>query len=424
MILPNEKNETCVLVRRFSIFALGTIALYWFITIFTRSAYIDAYFVTDHTDTAMDYFNMLANIFHGDPYYANANYPAICFLFWKVMAHMMPIPWIEEYGTGAYLRGNMIAQLGYFLFVMTCLLMICFAVEIIVGENRQQKWLTALTILLSGPMFFLLERGNILLIALAFSFVFIAFYDDETAWKRYIAYTALALAAAIKLYPALLGLLVLRKKRYKETVIVVLMGILFFSLPFFAFGGIKTIQNMLVGVTIASNIQADIGLGYNFSLINMVELFAACFGHRIESIPGWFSMLAVLGGLGLFFVSTEEWQRIYAMVITGILFPSFSYTYTLTMLFLPMVVFFHRSSKEEQGRFRILYAVLFYLLIIPYATPFVDAVNQVLELEYLKFPVSWGTIIMSCAIIVMTLLILIDSILRRTQKADKQAMEA
>ena len=111
--LFNQRME-----KKFSLAVLFCIAVYWLAIVLTRSANIDAYFVTDHGDTAMDYFNMLANLRESDPWFANANYPAICFLFWKVMHHFLPI---AEFGDGFYLRANLIAQLGYILFSLICI---------------------------------------------------------------------------------------------------------------------------------------------------------------------------------------------------------------------------------------------------------------------------------------------------------------
>ena len=391
----------------FSLIVLICCALYWLVMLLTRSRNIDAYFVTDHWNTSMDYFNMLSNLNYGDPWYADANYPAIVFVFFKIMHRFVPI---SELGDGFYLRENMISQLGYILFVAICLVIIWETVKYLSVGCNGSKILFACALLFSGPMFFLLERGNILLAVLAFSLLFLAFYDSDKMALRIVAYVALAVAAAIKIYPALLGLLVLSKKRYKEAAVLVGLGIVFFFVPFFVFDGITSVKKMLHGIVVASEIQTGIGLGYNFCINNLVQIIGAFFGRNIVSVPGWISLLAAAACLLLFIFSKHEWQKLYALILLCIWFPSFSYTYTLVLLFLPIISFF-RSEPWQQGRFRFLYVCAFVLLMIPYALPMVETVNNALGMDYVKFPVSWGMVIVNAALVVVAGMIAVESVM-------------
>ena len=348
LTLP-QRQGTNRLTLCFSLGVLGCVLLYWLIMFITRSAGIEAYFVSDHHDTAMDYFNMLSNIYHGDPYYAGANYPAMCFLFWKVMAHFLQLPWIEEYGSGEYLRQEMTAQLGYILFVTICILAVWELIRYMTKGTNVQKVLFSAALILSGPMVFLLERGNILLAALPFLLLFLAMYDSPKRWQRVIAYISLAFAAAIKIYPAVLGLLVLRKKRYKETALLLLLGAVFFILPFFAFDGIETILKMIHGIGAANSTQTNFGVGCNYCASNLVQFFCGLFGYYLETVPAWVSFAAVGFCLIAFLMSRAEWQKVYCLMLLCILFPAFSYTYTLVLLFVPIASFFCRSTVQEQG---------------------------------------------------------------------------
>ena len=67
--------------------------------------------------------------------------------------------------------------------------------------------------LVSAPMVFALERGNPIVHAAAASLLFVAWHDAEARWKRGVAYVALAVAAALKIVPAVLGVLVLGRAR-------------------------------------------------------------------------------------------------------------------------------------------------------------------------------------------------------------------
>lgn len=405
------------LAKHFSVCVLVGIAVYWLINLLTRSSNIDAYFVTDHGDTAMDYFNMLSNLNNSDPWYANANYPAICFLFWKIMHRFLPV---ADFQDGFYLRGNMIAQLGYILFVLVCIVIIWEAIKWCAKGTQGEKILFACALLFSGPMFFLLERGNILLVVLAFSMIFLALYDSPKLFTRIIAYLCLAIAAAIKIYPAVFGLLVLSKKRYKEAGILIALGSTIFIAPFFVFDGLESISKMIEGFSAAADVQLGIGLGINFCINNFIQIVAAFCGRNLTSVPEWVSVVAVIFCLFLFVISKNEWQKLYALVLLCIWFPSFSYTYTLVLLFLPIISFMHRSERWQQGRFRIFYAIAFALMIIPYALPMATSLNNILGLDYVKFPLSWGAVIINVMLVLVAIMTTIDGIMDRCADA-KQA---
>lgn len=407
--VPTNLSTNDGLGKTFSIGVLLAIGAYWLITLLSRSSNIDAYFVTDHGNTSMDYFNMLANLDGDDPWFANANYPAICFLFWRVMLHFVPA---AELGDGFYLRMNMVAQLGYILFILLCIVMIWETVRYMAKGTNSEKILFCCAILFSGPMFFLLERGNILIAAIAFSLLFLALYDSDKLSSRIVAYVCLAIAAAIKLYPAILGLMVVSKKRYKEAGLLILLGAAAFLTPFFVFDGIDSIRKMVVGMSCATEVQLGQGFGANYCLNNLVQIMGAFMGRNITSVSNWISVAGAIFCLFLFAISTREWQKLYALVLLCIWFPSFSYTYTLVLLFLPIISFLFRDDGQ-QGRFRLGYTVAFALTIIPYALPMVDRVNDVLGLDYVKYPVSWGMVIINLTLVLLAAMVCVDALKER-----------
>lgn len=412
-----KRNRLGTALRSYDVFSIGVllaVLLCWFFHIITRSAYIDTYFVTDHDDTAMDYFHMLANLNHRDPWYNNANYPALVFLFFKVMHRMLPV---ADMGDGFYLRTNMIAQLGYILFVAVCLIIIWETIRYMTKDRGWSGILFAAAIVFSGPMIFLLERGNVLLAVLVFSLLFLAFYDDDRKALRIVAYVSLSIAAAIKIYPAVLGLLVLSKKRYKETILLMIIGATFFLAPFFVFDGIESLKKMIEGISQATAVQTSgTGFGCNFSMNNLVQIVGAVFGKYIVSVPGWVSVVSAIFCLILFLLCKQEWQKLYALVMLCIWFPGFSYTYTLVLLFLPIISYFYRTEPHQRGRFKLIYPFAFILLIIPYALPMVERINGVMQLNYVKFPVSWGMVIINFVLVLLAGMIMIEAILDRKNK--------
>ena len=91
--------------------------------------------------------------------------------------------------------------------------------------------------MLSFPFLYLFERGNILLLTFVLVLIFLVFGDSPSRTRRELALLALAAAAALKLYPAIFALFLLRDKRYRELGRVILYFLLLSVLPTFFFGG-------------------------------------------------------------------------------------------------------------------------------------------------------------------------------------------
>ena len=89
--------------------------------------------------------------------------------------------------------------------------------------------------LLSGyPFFFALACGNLVLLAAALMVLFLVVYESG---RSFLAAVLLGAAAALKLYPALLGILFLCDKRWKEAFVCAATGIGLTLLPLFLFEG-------------------------------------------------------------------------------------------------------------------------------------------------------------------------------------------
>lgn len=395
-------------VQFFSIALLCCIVFYWLYMAFTRSANIDAYYVTDHTNTAMDYFNMLYVAKAKNPWYEHSNYPALPFAIWKILIHMVPSS-VRNAADGFALRNDMTAQLGYLLYTVSCLLVIWEAIIASVPGNKVTKLLLAAALMFSGPMIFLLERGNILLMALSGVMLFIALYDSDCFAARMIGYLGLSLAAAIKIYPAVLGLVVLRKRKIKETSVLVVMGCLLFFLPFFMFDGFTSIKEMLIGITAAGDLQVDYGVGNNYSMDALVKIICGLLGLKVVSVPRWVALVGVTVCLIGFILSKKTWQQMYTLLLATIWFPAFSYTYALTFLFAPLVCFM-KEEPDDKCLKTVAFGLFFLLQMIPYALPMAERIDVTLGIAPAKFPASWGLVIINFSLVAMLVMILADSI--------------
>lgn len=89
----------------------------------------------------------------------------------------------------------------------------------------------------SFPVLFLIERGNLVILCLAALLLFSQNYDSDSAVAREVGLLALAVATALKIYPLLFGLPLIRERRWRDVAHAATYAFLLFLVPSFFFGG-------------------------------------------------------------------------------------------------------------------------------------------------------------------------------------------
>lgn len=203
-------------------------------------------------DTGMDFFNSVQYTKGGDPYFSYGTlYPPLANLYFYGMYNLMPVGVREmipdTFTDILFQRASYVDirvhQSGLFLFIMfvviTMILLFCMIQRIL--KDVEHTNLIALGCCFSIVVVFSLERGNIILLALLFTLFFLKFHEDPNPVYRELSYIALAIAAGLKLYPALFGVLLIGEKKIWPGIRTVIYGMAAFFLPFFAFGGIPAL---------------------------------------------------------------------------------------------------------------------------------------------------------------------------------------
>ncbi len=394
-------------IKLFTLLISCAIIIFLLSAIVTHGSSLKSYLVPDVHDTFMDYFNMLSNMYYGDPYYNHSNYPALCFIFWGIMFEALPTPIVPEYADGFYLRQNMAAMVG---FIIVCILCVVTIYELIRektdSEHLPHRRLLAIVLVFCGPMIFCIERGNILLIAFALTLFFCCFYNSNDTKLRYASYVALSIAAGLKIYPALFGLLAIRGHNFKELCGFVVVGVLFFTIPFFAYGGFNSISDFLSGYIESSDLGRGQGLGYNHSMDSLVNSFLAIIGKYNQYPSVIASAIGLLVGVVAYITSEELWKRVFSLAIICVWVPSFSYTYSLILFIIPLL--FYLCDRQINQKYT--YTVLFSIILSPLVTPNADFINNVIPYN---LPLSVGTLLVNCVLFVMVFTIIKDNVVQR-----------
>lgn len=313
----------------------------------------------DTGDSFMDYFNSIYTFERhevGELYHeVNSFYPPLAQLFYLVLHAMIPA-WAMP--PDAYVaREVQITALPFCLYVILTSVLVACTLSAAYRDKSSKNKLFVVLAFCSAPMLFQFERANIIFVAFLFTLLFLRWYDDPNRVKRELALIALAVAAGLKIYPALFGLLLVADRRWRETARCVVYGLLSFFLPSIAFGGVNPLK-LLAGLgDMNGNVAAE-GVGHKVNFSNTFTALAKAFGG--EGNGTVFAVLAVLIGIlcvVALFCHTSLWKRLtlIAVFIAGV--PSFSYLYVMIFFLLPTVAFLNESDSKTHTIMDYIYAV-------------------------------------------------------------------
>ena len=316
-------------------------------------------------DGYMDFFNHVVYVENPAEVYfvsEHACFPPLVYLMYLLFNRILPEGSIRMYNEDVAPE----AMLLYVLYVaLTTVLFYCAANKFLGLNSRLERFFALSSILLSNIFIFgILERGNstfLVLIALLYA---LYLKDSESPVKREIALILIAVAAGIKVYPAVFGLLYIREKRWKEAARLIGYGIIFFFLPFVFFGGLDGAKQFLAN-------QSQVHNMYPAKTIYSINaLFCFMSGQTQESV--WATVAVVsFGALMLaafFFLPLKKWQQYFGLSVAIILLPLWSGYYTMVYLALPLLAMLNESEQSE-GR-GVLGEVISYFVYAAFAVIF------------------------------------------------------
>ncbi len=320
-------------------------------------------------DYMADYYNVAKycsekNIYHfgeTDPLSHEHAYPPLTYMIFYYLSKCANYLNLGAFEAG---RGTTIglAVSSFFMFFISAL----FYVILYDAYNGKKtyKFLCSTILLLSSVFIFSFERGNTILLAAACLFFFILNYKSDSKVIKELSFVVLAVAAALKAYPAIFGILLLFEKRYKEAIRLAIYGLLFTFLPFLFFkGGFGNIPIWLNNLSANSN-------AYNYGVFPRFNF--RFFASRIsdpalkETVYRIFPKIDFLlcgAATLLSFFHNKTWKKILQLLLVIVILPVNSAEYCGLYLFLAIILFF---NEEQKTKFDWLYLALFVLVLNPY----------------------------------------------------------
>lgn len=373
---------------------------------------------SDIKDTFMDFYNSLYHAGTNHPYDINCIYPPFTYLIYSIFLYFIPE---NVFVMGSLeIRENQMGMLVFVIYMIITLGITAYLIHSNKKGSKVEKIFFLFMILFSTPFLYAMERGNIVIVTLIFLMIFTFYYDSKNKIIKEIALIALAMAVSTKIYPAIFGLILLRDKKYKEAVRCIIYGLVIFFLPFLCFGGFEKIPMLFNNIFNAVEDFMQTGLGYKVNISNTIKAFGRAVGLEND----WYISLSNISAYILLFISIissffikEKWKFVCIMAALLVVFPNFSYTYTLIFMLIPLIMFLDKDSKNS--KLDILYTICFVGILFP----------CVLNLPQLFSPkgeigmyYTLGTCLESISIVVMLVVLDIEgisSLLKRRKKYGK-----
>ena len=243
---------------------------------------------------------------------------------------------------------------------------ICVQFYDMIEERKVYKFLIMLAFLFSGVNLFSYERGNIVLLAVICMVFFLNTYESESRILRELGYISLAIAAALKGYPAILGLLLLYRKEYWQAIRLFIYGILIAIGPFGLMeGGFSNIPiwwGNLKQNSAYYGFQANPKIGYYYFI-------AYAQNATIEKQEAWKTLwqpiiigVSVLGIITSTF-QTRRWIQVGMLISITLMLPSNCGLYCLLYM-LPVIILYLNEQKKRWVD--LIYLPLFICMLNPY----------------------------------------------------------
>ena len=366
-------------------------------------------FFYDSGDTYMDFYNCL---YYARDVFEKGNdtmYPPLAHVIFYFVYCMLP-PDLAAEGAKA-VRSS---QFGIVFMVLLGQVLCAFLAAMVYQLRRgtlAERGLLALSIAVSGPWLFSLERGNLVAITWMFVTLYLAFYSSDDKILREVALVSLAIAAGLKIYPAVLGVLLLREKRRKESGRCIAYGAAAFVLPMLATpkGVIGYIAGILSKYGTASSNLTGAGYSTKVNLSNVIAMTVALFGEygdaaaRAAKLATY--LLILLAIIGAVFAE-KKWQAMTLLIVAMYSVPAFSSRYVLIYLIVPLVLYL--NSADWHNWMDDVCLMLWIAIFIPLSI----GTESVFPNLYTTRPVSFLTALEAYASVLLFLFLLVCSLVR------------
>lgn len=331
----------------------------------------------------------------------HACFPPLIYFMYYLFSIILPADATVMYDSFATSSFAMLLYVSYCVFL--AVLLFYSILKLMRRKNVEFSLAITLIVVISNIYIFgILERGNSAIIVCILLLRAMELRERKGLIAQELALLFIAMAAAIKIYPAIFGLIYLFEKKWKEAGKLILYGVLFFFLPFVPFGGfagaLQFVRNQII-------IQTEVyrGMGSIHAFWNQIAMeWLHCEPKNVGTV---FVVLYVLIAVLTSLLVKEVWKKIFLLSSIMIVAPFWSGRYTGIYLLVPLVLFIR---QKRNGMINYVYAGLFacMFLLLTYNP------GELTRLLATNFPSA----IEYSAICIMNLILMIEAICNLCKK--------
>ncbi len=346
---------------------LITFGIYLIGSIVTRGFLANKIFFTYTGDFMMDFFNSVrdASLGLGSYTVRHVIYPPMANLFFVLFSKITP----DAYNATPFERRQIWDAYGVNVALITIFVVVCtllFAMTIYRGldASKKKKLLFATVAVFSVPYLYLIERGNIMVLAVISLICYLLTYESEKAWVRELGLLSLAFSFSLKLYPIMFAWVLIADKRYKEFFRCAIYSVLFLILPTFAFEGpsclLVILENIFGFSTGAKGVLSVVS-----EYLHVPSVIVSALAYGLFLLCGaCFAVSAFI-----YREKSERWRIWILGCITFAAFPPLSSLYAWILFLIPLMLIFNQglTLREIAGYFvPVTVPFLFFPIPLPY----------------------------------------------------------
>ncbi len=317
------------------------------------------------------YASDINNIYYNT---GDAPFPPFAYLFYHLLYLIDPFQAPIELNSFIIAKQHGMNSVIYVALMSIKIALLYKAIECHLKDKYETSiiYIFSTLVILSLPFLFgAIDRGNVIILVDCLLLFALYLKESENKIAKEIAMILIAISAAIKVYPAIVGLFYIKEKRYKEAIRLIIYGMAFFFIPFIftgGFNGIKQYVNVLLSIknsviprwtSIAPMILAICdALKINVSsnvLINVITVAT--------------SLYALINIISFFKGSNSIASLVMLFSLMSACVPD-SYRYTAIYMLIP---FIYLIKEENKRTIYYLYMLLFCMIFsIPVLAYFID----------------------------------------------------
>ncbi|MBR5427602.1 MAG: DUF2029 domain-containing protein [Clostridia bacterium] len=415
-----------------------------------------------YSDHFMDLFNpMRESRDLSWVYQRNVIYPPLSVLLTFALSRLVPKKEIGIRFSHRYsLQANAITDTIWLVLVVLCVLLFAYCAERYLRRAKlsRMRYAALFFMVVSFPMIYCIERGNLSLMALALCSFFVFFRNDKNAVLRELSYISLAAAAGLKLFPAAIGVLLIYDRKWKAAARTVFYGIAALVLPYLLIlllapkeGGIAqivaskssamiSVPGLLAGngslpllaaksdpdgsiMRMLDNILSRIENTREFSFdstsfANIVYFLSSqdvISPEKAKTVSMIVFCTTEVFAAVLGFFCKKEWQRVFFAVFLILNIHVIAMHYTLIYLLLPLIVFLAQSAEEKRPKRDIPYLLLFCIqfILLPFYTNQMRLTMKAIFAFQLGLPTPYSVNkLLSCPMfLILSLAVMTDTVI-------------